>query len=102
MSQVPSSTLVTQAAQLSIANQAALMATARCGCYSCGLLFEPAAIREWIADADGQTAMCPRCGVDAVIPETAETGELTDALLADAHTAWFSVKKDVPHDTHTA
>lgn len=93
---MPSSTLVAQATQLSMANQATLMRASRCGCYSCGLLFEPAAILEWLADKEGRTAMCPRCGFDAVIAETAETGELTEAVLSEAHSAWFAVSKGAP------
>ena len=41
-----------------------------CGCFYCCAEFEPGEIHEWV-DADeqglGQTALCPRCGIDAVI-----------------------------------
>ncbi|MFF9549322.1 cytoplasmic protein [Methylobacterium fujisawaense] len=36
-----------------------------CGCFFCLEVFAPDEIAGWIAD-DG-TALCPRCGIDAVI-----------------------------------
>ncbi len=48
------------------------------GCISCGASFAPAEIREWVRDDAGapgsdaaETAKCPRCGVDAVLPSAA-------------------------------
>ena len=45
----------------------------RCGCFYCLAEFPPAEITEWIDPAtdDGQggsTALCPKCGVDSVLP----------------------------------
>lgn len=39
--------------------------SAHCGCFFCFRTFVAAEIRTWI-DKD-QTALCPRCGIDAVI-----------------------------------
>jgi hypothetical protein len=36
-----------------------------CGCFYCLAIYSPLEIAEWIDDAD--TALCPKCGVDAVI-----------------------------------
>lgn len=41
-----------------------------CGCYYCLSIFSPKEITEWCdtnASGIGLTAICPRCGVDAVI-----------------------------------
>jgi hypothetical protein len=41
-----------------------------CGCFYCLRTFDPAEITEWIdetQDGTGQTAMCPKCGIDSVI-----------------------------------
>jgi hypothetical protein len=42
-----------------------------CGCFYCLFMFPPSDIANWI-DLDergvGQTALCPRCGIDAVVP----------------------------------
>jgi hypothetical protein len=48
-----------------------ILASTRCGCYYCCTLFEPADIEEWIDETEdggrGQSALCPNCGIDAVI-----------------------------------
>lgn len=42
-----------------------LEAGERCGCFFCFRTFPPSAIKAWI-DAN-QTALCPHCGIDAVL-----------------------------------
>lgn len=37
-----------------------------CGCFYCVSWFAPGVIDEWIDN--GQTALCPWCGTDAVLP----------------------------------
>lgn len=37
-----------------------------CGCFYCCRIFEPKLIVEWIDS--GQTALCPVCGIDSVLP----------------------------------
>jgi hypothetical protein len=44
----------------------ALEAATKCGCYYCLKIYSPSKITEW-CDSD-QTAICPECGIDAVIP----------------------------------
>jgi hypothetical protein len=42
----------------------------RCGCFYCCSTFTPADVEDWVdedAEGIGQTAMCPRCGIDSVI-----------------------------------
>lgn len=44
-----------------------------CGCFYCLEIFDPTEITEWIPeseDGDEVTALCPYCGVDAIIPES--------------------------------
>jgi hypothetical protein len=54
----------------SMMHRAAILRSDVCGCYYCLNRFAPAEIAEW-ADADqhgvGQTALCPRCGIDSVV-----------------------------------
>ena len=38
----------------------------QCGCFHCEQVFGPQTIKTWIDD--GQTAVCPHCGIDSVIP----------------------------------
>lgn len=37
------------------------------GCFYCISFFRPDAIKKWVQD--GTTALCPHCGIDAVIPD---------------------------------
>jgi hypothetical protein len=51
----------------------AISKAARCGCFYCCAEFGPSAIIAWVDPASdglqaGTTALCPRCGIDAVIP----------------------------------
>lgn len=39
-----------------------------CGCYYCVNLFYPSDIKEWVSDIPGDTAICPKCGIDSVVP----------------------------------
>jgi hypothetical protein len=48
------------------------------GCVFCGATFAPAEIQEWIAERDpitgreaAETAKCPKCGTDSVLPSAA-------------------------------
>lgn len=36
-----------------------------CGCYHCLAMFQPTAIDRWVGEREA--ALCPECGVDAVI-----------------------------------
>jgi hypothetical protein len=57
-----------------------------CGCFYCLELFLPTEICEW-TDA-GDTAMCPKCGIDSVI--ASEAGyPLTREFLGRMQEHWF-------------
>ncbi len=53
----------------SFANRKALEATKRCGCFNCERIFHPAAITDWVPDGPGDTAICPFCGIDSILPD---------------------------------
>jgi hypothetical protein len=62
-----------------------------CGCFHCGSTFPPADIVEWIdegPDGKGQTAMCPKCGIDSVIGDKSGF-DLSAAFLARMKAHWF-------------
>jgi hypothetical protein len=62
----------------------------RGGCFYCLRFFDAAEICEWI---DGeQTALCPRCGIDAVLPATEE---VTPEFLKEMQKQWFAVAKNL-------
>lgn len=74
----------------SINHRTAVLASEQCGCFSCLALFAPDEIRAWV-DEDGgvgQTALCPRCGIDSVIG-SASGFELGPEFLARMKARWF-------------
>jgi hypothetical protein len=50
-----------------------LFTSEQCGCFYCLDIFPVEAIDDWTDSVDGvgQTALCPRCGVDSVIGSVA-------------------------------
>ena len=56
-----------------------------CGCFHCLGLFPAERVIAWTDD--GGTALCPRCGMDAVVP--AERLGLGEAELAAMKRRWF-------------
>lgn len=62
-----------------------------CGCFYCCAEFEPGEIREWVDEGGqgvGQTALCPRCGIDAVIG-SASGYPITQEFLQRMRACWF-------------
>jgi hypothetical protein len=62
-----------------------------CGCFYCLATFSPNEIIDWIDEKDniGQTALCPRCGIDSVIG--IESGfPISQEFLKKMHQYWFS------------
>lgn len=51
--------------QRSIYHRAEVLASEVCGCFYCLKTYPPSEIAEWTDDGD--TALCPKCGIDAVI-----------------------------------
>jgi hypothetical protein len=48
-------------------NKESIMKSDLCGCFYCLAIFTHAEIYEWIPDKKGDTALCPKCGIDSVI-----------------------------------
>ena len=59
-----------------------------CGCFYCLRIFSPREITEWIEDTRG-TALCPFCGIDSVIGESAGY-PITKEFLEEMQQHWFS------------
>lgn len=82
--------------RFSFRNRDLLETSERAGCFYCQELFDASEIQEWV-DEDpaesakgirGVTAVCPRCGIDAVIPSSVPL-PLSKELLAEMHAHWF-------------
>lgn len=58
-------------------------------------LFAPSEIKDWVdvpdgaGDAAGVTALCRRCGIDSVLPDSAPGAPLSAELLAALQRHWF-------------
>ena len=77
---------IISAHKLSVHNRDALKKANRCGCFFCLEIYSPKEIYDWISFDD--TAICPHCWVDSVIPESSELS-LTEAFLKEMHDYWF-------------
>lgn len=66
-------------------NRASLAQSDLAGCCYCCRMFPPAGICEW----DDQTAMCPYCGIDSVVPSAAQF-PMTAEFLQQMAGHWFS------------
>lgn len=62
----------------------------RCGCFHCLHWFSPQEIAEWTDERRvSATALCPRCGIDAVLPDNVPGIPLTPELLSSMKKYWF-------------
>jgi hypothetical protein len=62
-----------------------------CGCFYCLERFPPTEITEWCDEdsaSEGQTALCPRCGIDSVIG-SASGLPITVEFLQAMKSRWF-------------
>jgi heterodisulfide reductase subunit A-like polyferredoxin len=66
-----------------------LEASTRCACFFCFRSFAATEIKAWI-DAD-TTALCPGCGVDAVLGNS-ETQSISDGFLRKMHQHYFAYR----------
>ena len=73
--------------QLCNSNQEKLKNAQVCGCFYCLRIFDPKEI-VW-EDEEDHTAMCPYCGIDSVLPESA-TLPITKAFLKRMQEFWFT------------
>jgi hypothetical protein len=74
------------APKLAMHNKALLEKVSECACYYCCKVFQPSEIKEWVDKND--TALCPHCGVDAVLP-VYEESEKDLCFLTKVNKYWF-------------
>lgn len=76
----------------SIGNRRLIEQGGPCGCFYCLKTFDAGAVIHWVDpadDDDGQTALCPHCGIDAVL--SAKAAPIDDLFLRRMNARWFSV-----------
>jgi hypothetical protein len=67
-------------------HRAQVLRSSTCGCFHCLSTFSPMSITHWVDD--GTTALCPVCGVNAVIGS--DSGSLiTRELLEELQHQWL-------------
>lgn len=69
-----------------IRHQEEIEASRNCGCFYCLAIFPPESITEWVPDEG--TALCPECGIDAVIG-SGSGFPITRGFLAQMYMRWF-------------
>ncbi len=79
-------------------NRSSFEAEQKCGCFYCGKTFPSSEIKDWISEGKIGTALCPYCGIDAVIGEFSGY-DITDDLLRKMHLYWF--ESGVGKSVHT-
>ena len=64
-------------------NKKAIHESEKCGCYFCENIFLSSQVYSYVDD--DQTALCPTCGIDALLP-----GVTDKEFLHKAHQHWFT------------
>ena len=59
-----------------------------CHCISCCKTYPSAIVMNFIKDGEGETAMCPNCGIDAVIGDACGL-EINQEILTALNKRWF-------------
>jgi len=59
-----------------------------CGCFHCKKVFFAEEINEWIEEKEGETAVCPRCGIDSVLSSQFPINDKN--FLKEMNQYWFS------------
>ncbi|TDH38790.1 cytoplasmic protein [Pseudohoeflea suaedae] len=72
-------------------NRAELEKSRRCGCFHCESVFTASAVLHWIDKSEPSekwTALCPSCGIDAVLGDAAGFG-MSPVFLREMRDRWF-------------
>lgn len=71
----------------SFKNRESLDKSSLCGCFFCLSVFDPKRISSWVDG--GNTALCPYCGIDSVLPEEVLVSYVRLGLK-ELSTYWFA------------
>ena len=70
----------------SFRNRVEIEQSLKCGCFSCGSIFDATEVEDYIDD--GKTALCPYCSVDSVIGDASGI-ELNLIVLNELNKMYF-------------
>jgi hypothetical protein len=69
-------------------NRDEILASMLCGCFYCTSVFKPSDVVDWVNDEQGETAICPKCGIHSVLGDRAGY-PLSEDFLRRMHDRWF-------------
>ncbi|TSD66179.1 hypothetical protein FFF34_001895 [Inquilinus sp. KBS0705] len=80
-----------KAHKYSIFHKTKMLKSEICGCFHCLAVFSPLEIVEWVDEDDprGETALCPKCGIDAVIGSSSNYPVDKKDFLVHMKQRWF-------------
>ena len=78
---------IKQVHQFSSAHKKELLKSELCGCFYCCRTFKPDKIVDWIEDKNGETAICPLCGIDSVLSDKHPISD--NEFLSEMNKYWF-------------
>lgn len=77
---------IRMAPRIAMRNKSALAFVSECACYHCLKVYCPTEIKEWTDE--NNTAICPYCNVDAVLPVNTSDDKNIE-VLSKIHKYWF-------------
>lgn len=78
--------MIKEAHKYSIRNIPELAKSKMAGCYYCRSTFQSSAVTE--TTDNGMTALCPKCGMDSVLPDSSPF-KLSEETLTALNKYWF-------------
>ncbi len=63
-------------------------------CFYCEKRYDVSEIKEWILDEKDDTAICPYCDIDSVIPSLMDKKEITDEMVQELYEYYFNANVD--------
>ena len=72
----------------SFRNKPNIVASALCGCFYCRKTCAPSDVREWVR-VEEDTALCPHCGIDALIGDASGLPVTDAAFLFEMYEHYF-------------
>lgn len=66
-------------------NKEMIASSDRCYCFHCKSVFESGEVERYLAE---ETALCPKCGIDSVIPDSIDE-KIDEVIISEMHDYWF-------------
>ena len=73
---------------LSFDNADSVQASQECGCFCCQEIFPASEVTRFLDETPGRTALCPHCGIDAVLGDASGV-EVSEDFIRKMHKEWF-------------